>query len=143
MPNIKKQRQKQYAWCWKEIRLWITNKISSNCFLFYVLYKLFKSMVLRKRSESWQKKRSKEHMGWSVQKQPPEVFYKKAVLKNSAIFTGKHLRWSLFLMKLQAFSPATLLKRDSSTGFFSCEFCETFKNINILKNICERLLLAV
>ena len=27
-------------------------KLSSNCFLFYVLYKLFKSMVLRKRSES-------------------------------------------------------------------------------------------
>ena len=30
-------------------------------------------------------------------KQPPEVFYKKAVLKNFAIFTGKHLSWNLFL----------------------------------------------
>ena len=29
-----------------------------------------------------------------VQKEPAEVFYKKAVLKNSAIFTGKHLCWS-------------------------------------------------
>ena len=27
-------------------------------------------------------------------KQLPEVFYKKAVLKNFAIFTGKHLYWS-------------------------------------------------
>ena len=27
---------------------------------------------------------------------------KKAALKNLAIFTGKHLRWSLFLIKLQA-----------------------------------------
>ena len=26
---------------------------------------------------------------------------KKAVLKNSGIITGKHLRWSLFLLKLQ------------------------------------------
>ena len=30
------------------------------------------------------------------QKQPSEVFHKKAVLKNFAIFTGKHLCWSLF-----------------------------------------------
>ena len=35
-------------------------------------------------------------------KWPPEVFYeKKAVLKNLAIFTGEHLCWSLFLIKLQ------------------------------------------
>ena len=29
------------------------------------------------------------------QKQPPEVFYKKAILKNFAMFTGKHLCESL------------------------------------------------
>ena len=32
------------------------------------------------------------------------MFYKKAVLKNFAIFTGKHLCWSHFLIKLQAWS---------------------------------------
>ena len=32
-------------------------------------------------------------------KQPPEVFYKKAVLKNFAMFTGKQLCWNLFLIK--------------------------------------------
>ena len=47
----------------------------------------------------------------------PEVFCKKAVLKNFAMFTGKRLCWSLFLM-LQAFGLATLLKRDSNTGVF-------------------------
>ena len=31
----------------------------------------------------------------------PEMFCKKGVLKNFAIFTGKHLCWSLFLIKLQ------------------------------------------
>ena len=36
------------------------------------------------------------------------------VLKNFAIFTGKHLCWSLFLMQLLS----TLLKRDSNTGVF-------------------------
>ena len=35
---------------------------------------------------------------------------KMAILKNSAISTGKHLCWNLFLIKLQAFTPATLLK---------------------------------
>ena len=53
-----------------------------------------------------------------AQKQPPEVFYKKAVLKNFTIFTGKYLCWSFFLIKLQALKHATLLKRDSNTGVF-------------------------
>ena len=53
-----------------------------------------------------------------IQKQPPEVFYKKAVLKTVAIFTGKHWFWSLFLIKLQVFDLATLLKRASNTGVF-------------------------
>ena len=32
------------------------------------------------------------------------------------MFAGKHLSWGLFLIKFQAFKPATLLKRDSNTG---------------------------
>ena len=55
----------------------------------------------------WQSRRSRIH------KQPPEVF-----LKFFANFTGKHLCWSLFFTKLQAFRPATLLKIDSYTGVF-------------------------
>ena len=47
-------------------------------------------------------------------KLPPEVFYKKAVLENLSMFTGKHLGWSLFLIKLQAFTSATLLERNFS-----------------------------
>ena len=43
---------------------------------------------------------------------------KKAILKNFAIFKGKHLRWSLLLVNLQAFRPETLLKRDSDTDVF-------------------------
>ena len=42
----------------------------------------------------------------------------KPVLKNFAIFTRKRLCWSLFLVKLQAFRPAILLKRNSSTTVF-------------------------
>ena len=42
----------------------------------------------------------------------------KAVLKNFVIFIEKHLCWSLFLPKLQALRPATLLEKDSNTGVF-------------------------
>ena len=41
----------------------------------------------------------------------------KGVLKNLRNFTGKHLYWNLFLIKLQTFRPVILLKRDSNTGF--------------------------
>ena len=54
----------------------------------------------------------------SFQKQPPEVFCEKSILKNFTKFKGKHLCWSLFLINLHASSPATLLKRDSNTGVF-------------------------
>ena len=43
---------------------------------------------------------------------------KKGVLKDFANFTGKHLCRSLFLIKLQAFRPANLLKRYFNTGNF-------------------------
>ena len=49
-------------------------------------------------------------------------FYKRPfkidVCKNCAVFTGKHLRWSLFVIKLQACKPVNLLERDSSTSVF-------------------------
>ena len=44
---------------------------------------------------------------------------KKAVLKCFAIFTGKHLCWSLLVIKLQRLTPAQV---------FPCEYCENFKN---------------
>ena len=62
----------------------------------------------------------------------------KDVLKNFAIFTGKHLCWSLFFIKLQTFRPSALLKRNSNTGVFLLRnFCETL----ILGKICIQLLL--
>ena len=41
------------------------------------------------------------------QKQPLELFCKKGVLKNFINFIGKHQCWSLFLIELLAFRPAT------------------------------------
>ena len=41
---------------------------------------------------------------------------KKAILKNFAIFTGKHLCWGLFIINLQTFMASTLFKKHSNTG---------------------------
>ena len=43
---------------------------------------------------------------------------KLGILKNFGNFTGKHLCWSLFLIKFQAWMSAILLKRDSNSGVF-------------------------
>ena len=56
------------------------------------------------------------------------------VLTNFANFTWKHLCWSLFLIKLQVWKPATLLKRDSNTAIFLWNL-EIFKNTYFEKNL--------
>ena len=52
---------------------------------------------------------------------------KKGVLKNFANFTGKHLCWRLFFMKLQFWRPVTLSKK-TPTHVFSRDINEIFKN---------------
>ena len=51
-----------------------------------------------------------------------QMFFKTSVVRNVAIFTGKQLCWSVFLIKLQALWPATLFqphpKRDLNTSAF-------------------------
>ena len=51
----------------------------------------------------------------------------KKMFLNFANCTGKHLCYSLFLIKLQVFRPATY-EKEIPTKVFSCEICETFKN---------------
>ena len=48
-----------------------------------------------------------------------QLFFKVGVIKNFAIFTGKHVL-SLFLISCEPATvrPATLLKRESSAGVF-------------------------
>ena len=75
------------------------------------------------------------------QKKPPEVFFKKVALKN---FRNIHLKThvlALFLTKLRAFRPTTLLKRNFSTGVFRW-ILHNFKS-TYLKNICGRSALGI
>ena len=50
--------------------------------------------------------------------QQMDLFCKKAILKNFTIFRGKHLGWSLFLIKSPTLRLATLSRRDTNTGVF-------------------------
>ena len=65
----------------------------------------------------------------------------KAVLKNFAVFTGKHQRWSLFLIELQtqALRPTTVLKETLTKGF-SVNIAKILRT-PIFKKICKQLLL--
>ena len=72
---------------------------------------------------------------------PREVFFKKAVLKYFAIFTGKHLYWSLCSVKFQASRSAILLKKTPTQMFFRKYY--EFLRTSILKNIRKRLLIYV
>ena len=56
--------------------------------------------------------------------------FKKGVLKKFANFTGKHLCWGLFLIELQTFRLATLLKGDSNTCFH-VEFTKFLRTPNL------------
>ena len=47
-----------------------------------------------------------------TEKQSPEVFYKKTVLKSFSTFTGKHHHY----------------QKETPTQVFSCEYCEIFRN---------------
>ena len=66
---------------------------------------------------------------------------KKGVLKKFANFTGKHLSWSLFLIKLQAWA-CNFIKKRLQHWHFPVKFAKFLKT-SILKNIWERLLLFV
>ena len=52
------------------------------------------------------------------------MFFKIGVVKNFAIFSGKQLSKSLFLIKLE------LYFKETPAQDFSCEYCKIFKNSN-------------
>ena len=76
--------------------------------------------------------------GWKrppeVKKQSPEGFCIRGALKKFANFTEKYLCWSLFIIKLQAFS-LQVFQKETPTQVLSCEVCETFKNTYFEKHL--------
>ena len=84
--------------------------MEKNAKRFVELFKNFASYIhtfsLTGNFENSRKKGNKREKKLTFRSTPPEVFYKKGVLKNFAKFTGKHLCQSLFFNKVRA----TLLK---------------------------------
>ena len=56
-----------------------------------------------------------------------QMFFKTVVARNCAMFTGKHLCWSLFLIKNNLNSTFSQ-RRLQHRWFLSCENCEIFTN---------------
>ena len=77
-----------------------------------------------------------------IQKQPPEVFYKKGVPRNFAKFTGKNLCHNLFLNKVAGLRTATLLKRRLWHRCFPVNFVKFLRTL-FLQNTFGRLLLQI
>ena len=77
-----------------------------------------------------------------IQKQPPEVFYKKGVPRNFAKFTGKNPCHNTFLNKVAGLRTATLLKKRLWHRCFPVNFVK-FLRTPFLQNTSGRLLLQI
>ena len=64
--------------------------------------------------------------------EPPEMFYKKVVFKNFAIFTEKHLCWSLFLIKFIK-KVKFIKEKETPAQVFFCQYGNIFKNNHFLR----------
>ena len=107
-----------------------------NTFLLYLVVEIWNKLLYKRgflKNFSKFSDKHKEQSSGGVQ--PKDVF------KNLVKFTGKHLCWSLFWIKLEFWGPTTLLKK-ILTHIFSVKFTNFFMTI-VLKNICERLLLNI
>ena len=70
-----------------------------------------------------------------VKSNPLQMLFKMGVLKNFGNFTGKHPCWTLFLIKLQAFSLAILLKRDPNTDIFLWNSRKVYKHLFVTQHL--------
>ena len=77
----------------------------------------------------------KERVNLNVQKQPPEVFCEKGVLRNFAKFTGKHLCLSLFLNEVEGLRPAALFRKRLGHSCFPANFVEFLKTPFLTKHL--------
>ena len=95
--------------------------------VFAALFKSITCNFTSKLNDCTQRKSGKEPPT-GCRSSRPEMFCKKAVLRNFAKVTGKHLYQRLFLNKVVDLA-CNFIKKESLAQVFSSEFCEIFKNI--------------
>ena len=80
-----------------------------------------------------------------IQKQPPEVFYKKDDLKNFAEFTGKHLcrpaKPQASGHATSGLRPATLLKKRLWHRYFPVNFAKLLRTPSLTEHLRWLLLM--
>ena len=77
------------------------------------------------------------YVTWSCRKtfkRCSDMFSKTGVLKNFAIFTGKNLCWSLFLIEFQDWRPTFLFKKRLQRRCFSVNIAKFLRTVVLLKN---------
>ena len=79
---------------------------------------------------------------WYIWKQLPEVFYKKALLKNFPIFTGKTPALESLFNKVAGVQACNFIKKRLQHRCFPVAIAK-FLRTSTLKNICEQLLLYI
>ena len=99
-------------------------KSLGNIYLFIYIFLYILVLQLSYQISSFQHNHSRFHN--EARSSHLEVFCKKGILKNFAKPTQKHLCESLFFNKFVGLRPATLLKKDTPTQVFSCEFYKKF-----------------
>ena len=74
------------------------------------------------------------HFLLAWEKQPPELFYKKSVVKNFAKFTGKHLCHRIFFNKVLGWC-LQLIKKETLTWRFSVNFAKFLTTLFLTEHI--------
>ena len=70
-----------------------------------------------------------------LQKQPPNVLYKKSCLKVFPKFTAKGLRQSLFLKISCRPETCNFITKATATQVVFCEHCEIIKNFYFVEHL--------
>ena len=74
---------------------------------------------------------------------PSQIFFKMGFLKNFANFTGKHLCWSLFLIKLQAWRRIKIQKMEDWNNVSKSCGGKCYEDSNILQSNISNLSLRL
>ena len=64
-----------------------------------------------------------------------QIFFKTSVPRNFAIFTGKNLCWSLFLIMFQDWRPVFLFKKRLQRRYFTVNIAIFFKNSFFIEDL--------
>ena len=131
--NIKKKKNKTKKLGFSEINYWKNFFFYFRRSLFFIFLKIWTPVfgfcfwlinIWRNNEHRAMRKKLQKHL---------QIFFKISVLRNFANFTGKHLFWSLFLIKMQIWRLVrdTCHEKETTeaiavTQVFSCEILQNF-----------------